>query len=229
MQRTQEAQYQTYLEEDQLLGRGRLGIMISSGWRHDPRRLLFMLARYKFVAKMLSGYSRVLEIGCGDAFGTRLVRQEVKSVLAVDFDPIFINDIRSRMGTEFQFDAKVHNMLDGPLGYRDVPGDLFHAAYSLDVLEHIAPENERAFLRNIANSLSQEGVLIIGMPSLESQPHASEASREGHVNCKSAPDLKNLMREFFYNVFMFSMNDEVVHTGYHPMAHYLFAVCAGRR
>jgi hypothetical protein len=28
---------------------------------------------------------------------------------------------------------------------------------------------------------------------------------------------------------MFSMNDEVVHTGYHKMAHYLFAVCCGRR
>jgi hypothetical protein len=25
------------------------------------------------------------------------------------------------------------------------------------------------------------------------------------------------------------MNDEVVHTGFAPMAHYLFAVCTGRR
>jgi hypothetical protein len=27
---------------------------------------------------------------------------------------------------------------------------------------------------------------------------------------------------------MFSMNDEVVHTGFHPMAHYLFALCCTR-
>jgi len=25
------------------------------------------------------------------------------------------------------------------------------------------------------------------------------------------------------------MNDEVVHTGFYPMAHYLFAICAGVR
>jgi len=25
------------------------------------------------------------------------------------------------------------------------------------------------------------------------------------------------------------MNDEVVHTGYYPMAHYLFALCVGRK
>jgi hypothetical protein len=45
------------------------------------------------------------------------------------------------------------------------------------------------------------------------------------VNCKTAKDLRQLMQKFFHNVFIFSMNDEVVHTGFHPMAHYLFAVC----
>ena len=30
-------------------------------------------------------------------------------------------------------------------------------------------------------------------------------------------------------VFMFSMNDEVVHTGYHKMAHYLFGLCTGKK
>jgi hypothetical protein len=37
------------------------------------------------------------------------------------------------------------------------------------------------------------------------------------------------MEDYFHNVFVFSMNDEVVHTGYYPMAHYLFAVCAGKK
>ena len=32
------------------------------------------------------------------------------------------------------------------------------------------------------------------------------------------------MQQFFHNVFVFSMNDEVVHTGYFPMAHYLLAL-----
>jgi hypothetical protein len=37
------------------------------------------------------------------------------------------------------------------------------------------------------------------------------------------------MEEYFHSVFMFSMNDEVVHTGYHKMAHYLFAVAAHKK
>ena len=37
------------------------------------------------------------------------------------------------------------------------------------------------------------------------------------------------MERHFHNVFMFAMNDEVVHTGYHKMAHYLFALACERK
>ena len=48
-------------------------------WHTDPKPLTFLLARYKFVAKMFSGLARVLEVGCADAFATRIVRQEVEA------------------------------------------------------------------------------------------------------------------------------------------------------
>jgi hypothetical protein len=67
------------------------------------------------------------------------------------------------------------------------------------------------------------------MPSLESQKYASPISKAGHVNCQTLPQLKATMEKYFHHVFMFSMNDEVVHTGYHKMAHYLMALCAGPR
>jgi len=38
-----------------------------------------------------------------------------------------------------------------------------------------------------------------------------------------------VMERHFENVFLFSMNDEVVHTGFTPLAHYLFALCVGPR
>jgi hypothetical protein len=42
-------------------------------------------------------------------------------------------------------------------------------------------------------------------------------------------NFRRLMQKYFHNVFMFSVNDEVVHTGYHKMAHYLFAIGCSRR
>jgi len=82
-------------------------------------------------------------------------------------------------------------------------------------------------LSNLRGSLNDGGVLIIGTPSLESQQYASSQSKIGHVNCKSGAELKTLVQRYFDNVFLFSMNDEVVHTGFYPMAHYLIAVCCG--
>lgn len=221
MARTVEPQYDGHIELKQKHGLTQLGVEKNANWHTDPKRLAFVLSRYKFVAKMLSGKNRVLEVGCGDGFPVRIILQEVRSVHAVDIDPVFIADIAERADEKWSFSSAVHDMLSGPVAGQ------YDAAYSLDVLEHIAQKDERKFIENIVNSLVKTGVLIIGMPSLESQAHASPLSKMGHVNCKTGADLKALMLEYFDNVFMFSMNDEVVHTGYQSMAQYLFAIGVG--
>ncbi|HXZ03148.1 MAG TPA: class I SAM-dependent methyltransferase [Stellaceae bacterium] len=208
---------------DRLRARGveRLGLMAGWAWHDDPRHLLFTLSRYKFVAKMVAGRERVLEVGCADGFATRLVAQTAKSVVGVDFDPQFIADATERGSDRWPIEYRVHDMLAGPLP------EIFDAAFTLDVIEHIPPQHEEIFLANICASLTEGGVLIVGTPSLESQQFSSPQSKEGHVNCKSATDLQVLLSKYFANVFMFSMNDEVVHTGFHKMAHYLMALCCG--
>ena len=219
--KTKEPQYQFELDMALRDGLSRFGIMSNQTWKDDPRRLLFLLSRYKFCAKMLGGKKKVVEVGSADAFGTRLVIQEGCQVTATDFDPVFIEDAKERMKTDgWACDTLVHDILSGP-----VPPGGFDAAYSLDVFEHIVPEQENLFVGNIAKSLTKTGVAIIGSPSLQSQVYASPGSKAGHVNCKDGKAYKAVMERFFENVFLFSMNDEVVHTGYHPMAHYLFAIC----
>jgi 2-polyprenyl-3-methyl-5-hydroxy-6-metoxy-1,4-benzoquinol methylase len=223
MKSTKERQYQNMVEQASGRGLESFGLMTSFAWNDDPKRLAFTLSRYKFVAKLLSGRKHVLEIGCADAFGTRIVKQEVAKLTATDFDPVFIADVKNRMSPQWEFEAFVHDMLSGP-----VPGR-YDAAYALDVLEHIEPKDEHAFLTNLVGSLLPHGVAVLGMPSLESQVYASPNSKAGHVNCKSLPDFQKLMERYFHNVFMFCMNDEVVHTGYHKMAHYLFALGCSQR
>ena len=220
---TREPPYQGSVELRDTHGLTQLGLSSNRTWDGDPRRLLFKMSRYKFISKMLSGTNRVLEIGCGDAFPTRIVQQEVAQLVAVDFDPVLIKDVNGRMGDAWPFECKVHNIIAGPV---DGP---FDAAYSLDVIERISVEDEHKFMLHAAQSLTKHGVLLVGSPSLESQPYASESSKAGHVNCKSQKELRDLMQEYFHNVFMFSMNDEVMHTGYAPMSHYLFAMGVGNK
>lgn len=222
-ERTREPQYQSCVDLAEQRGRTQFGLMTNQTWHDNPRHLLFVLSRYKFVAKMLAGRERVLEVGCADAFGTRVVQQTVGMVTAIDFDPVFIEDVIGRSDPDWPLDARVHDIRDGPID------EGFDAAFALDVLEHIDPRDEERFLTNIAHSLGPQGVLVIGTPSVHSQGFASPASREGHVNCKDGAELRNLMERFFHNVFIYSMNDEVLHTGHDRMSHYLFAVATSRR
>jgi cyclopropane fatty-acyl-phospholipid synthase-like methyltransferase len=223
MSATKEPQYQSLVDLKRKRGLTPLGMMNNQVWHDDPRRLVFTLARYKFVSKMFSGRRSVLEVGCGDAFASRLVKQEVGRLTVIDFDPVFIADVKERADSDWPIYADVHDMLSGPY-----PGT-YDGIYSLDVFEHVAATEEDRFVRNILASLDPTGAFIVGIPSLESQTHASPQSKEGHVNCKTGSDLKRFMEEYFFNVFLFSMNDEVVHTGFYKMAHYLLAVCATPR
>lgn len=218
---TREAQYERCLELKDTVGLTRLGIMSNQVWHDDPRRLAFLLSRYKFVSKMVSGRRNVGEVGCGDAFGTRIVLQEAERVTVYDFDPIMIADVNEHYDPRWPLDARVHDILEARLP------ETHDAVFSLDMLEHIADEDEGTCVNNLRSSLTNDGILIIGTPSLESQGYASPQSKVGHVNCKSGAELKALLNRYFKTVLLFSMNDEVVHTGFHPMAHYLFAICLG--
>lgn len=205
----------------------RLGSMASHTYDVDAKRLAFTLARYKFVARVLKGCDAVLEIGCGDAWATRIVAQAVGLVVATDFDAAFIDEARCRRPHHAVYVQ--HDMTAGPKYLPDRLPKLFDAAYALDVLEHIKPEREGAFLGNVALSIGEHGTFICGMPSLESQAYASELSKAGHVNCKTEDDLRATLKRYFRNVFVFGMNDEVVHTGFGPMCHYRLAVCTGAK
>ena len=59
--------------------------------------------------------------------------------------------------------------------------------------------------------------------------HASPQSKAGHINCKTEEQLRGFMQRHFDNVFIFAMNDEVVHTGFGPMAHYRLALACGAK
>ncbi len=168
---TKEPQYSLLFDVKEKHGIARLGLMVNESWNQDPKRTLFTLARYKFVARMLGGRNHVLEVGCADAFGTRIVQQAVGKVTAIDFDPIFIADVKERINPHWPIEAFVHDVMAGP-----VPGP-FDAAYALDVLEHIAEQDEHRFISNVVRSLTADGVAIFGMPSLESQPYASPAKQ----------------------------------------------------
>lgn len=199
-----------------------LGPYASFDYRGDTKHLLFTLARYKFVAKMLAGMPSALEIGCGDGVGMPIVAETVGFVHGIDIDAELIMDNCMRMSNPCYSFAVCDITVSAPRHFGC-------GAYALDMIEHVSQEREQLMMANICKALGANGVCIIGTPNAAASAYASAQSIPGHINLKTHDDLRCLMRTYFNNVFMFGMNDEVVHCGYGPMCHYLFAVGAGVR
>ncbi|HNY24756.1 MAG TPA: class I SAM-dependent methyltransferase, partial [Bacteroidales bacterium] len=170
--------------------------------------------------KMFDGFNNILEVGCQEGLGTIIVSKAVKSITAIDYYKPHIVSCQERLtGLYDNINFMGFDIIDAPLDCK------FDGAFSLDVIEHIDPAQEPDYMKNIADSLNENGVFILGTPSLESQQYASRESQEGHINCQTGVQIKDLCRKYYENVFMFGMNDEVLHTGFLPMAHYIFALC----
>ena len=202
-----------------------LGPRASYELHHDPRHLLFVLSRYKFAAKMLANRGRVLEIGIGDGLGAILVAQAGNRVVGLDIEPYALENAADTSWTRERIRFATHDITTAPY----LLDDPFDAAYSIDVIEHIPPELEARFMDNIVHSVGPTACVIVGTPNKTADQYASANARAQHVNLKTHAELAALMGRYFHNVFMFGMNDEVLHTGYPAMCHYLFALGVQKR
>lgn len=214
--------FKKFLNETESLAQKKVHIGINTNFKifKDPLQFFISLARYKFVSKIFSGKKNILEIGCGDAFNSKIVAQTVINLEVCDIDDNLLYDARKCSKERFKFKVFKHNFLINKYKKK------YNGIYLLDVFEHISKKNEKKFLENIKHSLDKKGTLVVGIPSLEFQKYSRDKKISGHINCKTGSGLKKFLEKFFVNVNIFSMNDEITHTGFQKMACYLIAVCS---
>ncbi len=207
----------------EMLGDGskELGSHWSFNILNDPKRLAFVLSRYKFAAKMTSPGGSVLELGCSEGIGAPVLAEHASSYLGLDLDEPAISAARANFGRE-GVEFRAMDFIGAELGS-------FDAVVSLDVIEHIYEEHEDRFLDTVAANVGEDGICVVGTPNVAAEQHASPMSRAGHVNLYDADRLTAALRRIFHVVLPFGINDETVHTGFAPMSHYLIAVGCYRR
>lgn len=223
MARRKLTQKQAYKEgiEYQFIKGVTLGPWTTYSLLDDPKHMAFVLSRYKFVAKMFEGRKSVLEVGCGDAFGAPIVAQAVGKLLGIDPEIRVIKSNRKRLDRIKNLTFEHGDICSNP------PKGKFDAIYSVDVIEHLDKPLNKDFMENQCALLDKDGVCLIGTPNITANKFACHRSKVQHINLKSQSMLRRQMEKYFKNVFMFGMNDEVVHTGYAPMCHYIWGLGVG--
>jgi len=198
----------------------KLGNHWSFNLKNDPKRLAFVLSRYKFAAKTACKDASILELGCSEGIGAAILSEFAQDYIGIDMDTDAILTAEQNWAA-----AKVRFIEDDFIGKKY---GLFDAVISLDVIEHIQPESQKLFFETVINNLLPNGKAVIGTPNITADEYASEASKACHVNLFSGERLQNDMLQYFDSVLMFGVNDEVVHTGFLPMCHYLICIGIGK-
>jgi len=189
-----------------------------------PRQLLFKYSRYKFCAKMIGEIPkvRILELGCGEGLGTILLAENCHEVVGIDIDNDAIEWAKVTLKEKSNLYFETDDFIGKTYG-------IFDVVVLLDVIEHIPKESEKEMFEGIVNNLSNDGYCIVGTPNITASVYASSPSKVGHINLFDAERLRDAMSKYFKNVFMFGMNDEVVHTGFYPMCQYLLVIGCNKK
>jgi 2-polyprenyl-3-methyl-5-hydroxy-6-metoxy-1,4-benzoquinol methylase len=198
-----------------------VGPYYSYQFRHSPRHVLFSLARYKFALKMIGLDKEILDLGCSDGLGTYFLNEFAKKTYGVDFDESSVAWAQENFTNE-KMSFKCDNFIGKTYGQ-------FDAVVSYDVIEHIYPKNEDAYILTAAKNLKSAGIFLVGTPNVDAQRFSKKEVVGAHVNLFTGERLVNSLQKHFHNVFLFSQNDEIIHTGYAPMAHYFLCLCCFKK
>jgi len=138
------------------------------------------LAAYRWAAEQAVGRT-VLDAGCGEGYGARLVAEVAARVLGVD-RPEPIATARHRHGRE-NLAFEVADLADlGSLGRR------FDLVVSFQVIEHV--EDPIGFLHGLAGAVSADGRLVVTTPNRL----MSVGENPYHLREWTAPELLELAR-----------------------------------
>ncbi|MFP3153779.1 class I SAM-dependent methyltransferase [Lachnospiraceae bacterium ZAX-1] len=200
-----------------------LGKHLSALLQRDPKAMASFFSKYKFIFQMVGASKNVLEVGCNEGYGCFMLSKNATHVVGIDFDKDAIEYAQKAFGAD-TIDFICDDFLE-----HDFKGEKFDFIVSTDVIEHIEQAKEDDFLKQICKNLTEHGVAIVSTPNITAFEYASAPSREGHINNYAHERLKKLFDSYFHNTFLFSKNDEMVHTGFYPMAHHLIIMAVGPR
>jgi hypothetical protein len=134
-------------------------------WRADPAHTATALAGYRFITALMGFRHDVAELGCAYPLGTRLVLQQFKRIALFDPRQIAVRDLSWRFRDNWRFEARVHDILTGPLP-RQVD-----SAYSIEFIKYFSRDEEDTFVRHLRESLSRDfDFVVIGSPCYRPAP-----------------------------------------------------------
>lgn len=154
--------------------------------RDEHLMVLRHVFAYELAGTLLAGCGDVLDLGCGEGYGTSLLSGHVGSIVGLDVDAAVIAHAAEKYGS----DGCRFQSYDG----RDLPYDngRFDAAVSFQVVEHV--RDDRRYVSEVARVLKPQGRFLLTTPNRANRlrPGARPWNRF-HVREYGAAELAELL------------------------------------
>ena len=115
------------------------------------------LFAYEFAKRKIPKNSSVLEVGCGEGYGAKLLSQNVAKIIGLDIDKNIIAHAQKKYGSG----NCIFSVYDGKkIPYKD---DTFDALISFQVIEHV--RDDKNYVSEIYRVLKRNGIFILTTPN----------------------------------------------------------------
>ena len=143
--------------------------------------------RYAF-ARRFAGDRRVLDVACGEGYGTALLGSVAKSVVGIDVDIKTIEHARATYGETARMRFVAASCAGLPL-----PSASVDLIVSFETIEHVSQTEQRQMLSEFARVLTREGALVISSPNKRLYSEARDYVNPFHVHELYREELAKLL------------------------------------
>ena len=127
--------------------------------------------RYAFARRYATG-KRVLDVACGEGYGSALLATVAREVTGVDIDAATVDHAKSAYATQRNLSFVAGSATQLPLADASVD-----VVVSFETIEHLDAADQPRMLAEFARVLTPDGVLVLSAPN---RPEYSES--RGYVN-----------------------------------------------
>lgn len=161
------------------------------------------LHRYHSASELVRGKS-VLDIACGEGYGTALLAQYAGKAIGVDIDPACIEYAREKYkGNNIEFVEGRADAIPLKSGSMDI-------VVSYETIEHLEEKDQHAFLKEIRRVLKKDGKLIISTPDKANYTERFSHKNEFHIKEFTKDEFVAFLGTHFKHTKNFSQGYEIV-------------------
>lgn len=169
--------------------------------KETPLMIARHFCAYKFAKGFVSG-REVLDIGCGEGYGSDFLAGYAKSVLGIDYDQTVIDYAKDK----YQRSGLGFSVLD--IKNLDSLGRKFDVICSFQNIEHI--QDTGKLLEDISGLLNDNGVFICSTCNIkDASPDSKVPFNKFHVKEYSVSEFRDLLERHFSRVEMLGLKRSI--------------------